>query len=100
MIMPKGSAYLELINEEVKRLHQMGFIQRWFKEYLPLRNRCSKTRNNLEATNHIVNLDDMQGSFLVLLMGVMGGIFLIVLECLVFRWFRSREKEVIKPFTE
>jgi glutamate receptor, ionotropic, invertebrate len=98
--MPKGSVYLQLFNEEIKRLHQMGFIERWFKAYLPPRDRCWKSSYQLEATNHIVNLDDMQGSFMVLVLGFVGGLFLIVFECLVFRWVRYRERVVIMPYTE
>lgn len=100
MILPMGSPYLELFNLEVKRLHQMGFIERWLKEYLPKRDRCWKTASVIEVINHTVNIDDMQGSFIVLLIGFGGGFILFLLECI---WRRHRfrsEKEIIKPFVE
>jgi len=47
----------------------MGLIQRWLKEYLPKKDRCWNIGKLVEVNNHTVNVDDMQGSFLVLLVG-------------------------------
>lgn len=47
----------------------MGLIQKWLENYLPKKDRCWKKQNTLEVNNHTVNLDDMQGSFFVLLIG-------------------------------
>lgn len=47
----------------------MGLIQKWLEDYLPKKDRCWKKQNTLEVNNHTVNLDDMQGSFFVLLIG-------------------------------
>ncbi|XP_025829003.1 ionotropic receptor 93a isoform X2 [Agrilus planipennis] len=66
---PPGTPYLSMLNFQIKRLHQMGLIEKWFKSYLPKKNRCFKTRRFTEVTNHTVSLDDMQGSFFVLLLG-------------------------------
>lgn len=56
-------------NYRIKRLHQVGLIQKWLEDYLPKKDRCWKKQNTLEVNNHTVNLDDMQGSFFVLLIG-------------------------------
>lgn len=48
-------------DSEITRLHQMGLIERWIKEYLPPKDRCSKQTSVIEVVNHTVNLDDMQG---------------------------------------
>lgn len=53
----------------IKKLHQVGLIQKWLKDYLPKRDRCWKNRHLIEVNNHTVNMDDMQGSFFVLLFG-------------------------------
>lgn len=101
MILPYNSPYLELFNQELTRLHQMGLIQRWIKEYLPKRDRCSKQSNIIEVLNHIVTIDDMQGSFLVLILGFVGGFFFFFIECILKYYLNRREaREVIKPFVE
>lgn len=100
IVMPPNSPYLELINLEIKRLHQSGFIERWLKEYLPRRDRCWRSSNIIEVENHTVTVDDMQGSFLVLSIGFAGGFFFFLIECM-WRYQRKRmQSEVIKPFIE
>lgn len=47
----------------------MGLIQKWLTEYLPKRDKCWKNRQT-DAANHTVNMDDMQGSFFVLFLGM------------------------------
>lgn len=47
----------------------MGFIERWMKEYQPRKDRCTNYKITSEITNHTVNIDDMQGCFLVLIFG-------------------------------
>lgn len=100
IIMPRDSAYLNLINSEITRLHQMGFIQRWLKEYLPKKDRCWNVGKAIEVNNHTVNLDDMQGSFLVLFIGCVLGACVIVLECMWFKRRELKEQVIIKPFVK
>lgn len=99
-VLPFNSPYLDLFNLELTRLHQMGLIQRWIKEYLPRRDRCSKQSNLIEVLNHIVTVDDMQGSFLVLLMGFLGGFFFFFIECIWKYYQRRRNRDIIVPFVE
>nr|CAH7714859.1 unnamed protein product [Callosobruchus chinensis] len=61
--------YLTKINKEIKKLHQVGLIQKWLKDYLPKKDRCWKNRHLVEVNNHTVNMDDMQGSFFILFLG-------------------------------
>lgn len=99
VVMPENSPYLNLINGEIKRMHQMGFIDRWLKEYLPKRDRCWNV-GKIEVSNHTVNLDDMQGSFLVLIIGCFIGLMTI---CCEFVWKKRaslKEQTVIKPFVK
>lgn len=56
---------------------QMGFIQKWLTEYLPTKDRCWNTGKSIEIENHTVNLNDMQGCFLVLLTGTYANNFII-----------------------
>jgi hypothetical protein len=46
-------------------------------------------------------MDDMQGSFLVLLLGFGAGFFFFFIEC-IWRYYRRKveERDVIKPFVE
>lgn len=55
MVLPINSPYLNLFNQEITRLHQMGLIERWMKEYLPPKDRCSKQSSVIEVINHTVN---------------------------------------------
>lgn len=66
---PSNSPYLKLINEQIIRLSQMGFIERWHQTNLPSMDKCNGRGVLRQITNHKVNLDDMQGCFLVLLLG-------------------------------
>lgn len=47
----------------------MGLIHKWTDNYLPKKDKCFKMKYN-EVNNHMVNLDDMQGSFFVLFIGI------------------------------
>jgi hypothetical protein len=53
----------------LRHLHQAGLIYKWYLEHLPRKDRCWTTSRIMQATTHIVNLDDMQGSFFVLGLG-------------------------------
>lgn len=48
---------------------QMGLVQKWITEFLPKKDRCSSMGKTPELENHTVNLNDMQGCFLVLITG-------------------------------
>lgn len=50
-------------------MQQVGLIDKWLRDYLPKKDRCSVGSSVLEANNHSVNLGDMQGSFFVLFFG-------------------------------
>uniref|UniRef100_A0A1A9V502 Ionotropic glutamate receptor C-terminal domain-containing protein n=1 Tax=Glossina austeni TaxID=7395 RepID=A0A1A9V502_GLOAU len=69
LIIPIDSPYLDLINAQIYRLYQMGFIERWHQTNLPSMDKCNAKGVLRQITNHKVNLDDMQGCFLVLLTG-------------------------------
>lgn len=101
LVLPLNSPYLSLFNKEITRLHQVGLISRWIKEYLPKKDRCSKENTMNEVDNHTVNLDDMQGCFILLLFGFAAGFFFFLLEFCLNYYFRRREdRDVIKPFVE
>lgn len=75
LIVPAGSPYLPLVNDEIKKLNEMGLIQRWHKIYMPDVHKCSGKSMVHHVTNHKVNLTDMQGCFVVLLLGE--GLFIL-----------------------
>lgn len=86
-VVAQDTPYLNIINDEqvilqnllelikikhyfrIKKLHQVGLIDKWLKDYLPQKDRCWKNRHIIEVNNHTVNMDDMQGSFFVLFFG-------------------------------
>lgn len=61
--------FLIILAFRIKKLHRVGLIQKWLKDYLPKKDRCWKVRHVAEVNNHTVNMDDMQGSFFVLFFG-------------------------------
>uniref|UniRef100_A0A905RZW6 Lig_chan-Glu_bd domain-containing protein n=1 Tax=Stomoxys calcitrans TaxID=35570 RepID=A0A905RZW6_STOCA len=85
MMLPSNSPYLILINEQITRLSQMGFIERWHQTNLP-NNKCNGRGVMRQITNHKVNLDDMQGCFLVLLLGSLFALFVILSEHIYQQW--------------
>ncbi|XP_057661062.1 ionotropic receptor 93a [Diorhabda carinulata] len=97
MISPE-SPYLPKINDEIKKLHQVGLIEKWLKDYLPKKDRCWKNRHLIEVSNHTVNLDDMQGSFFVLLMGFVSALLLLLFEKLWYVKLNKQPKKMIQPF--
>uniref|UniRef100_A0A1I8M4L7 Ionotropic glutamate receptor C-terminal domain-containing protein n=1 Tax=Musca domestica TaxID=7370 RepID=A0A1I8M4L7_MUSDO len=98
MLMPSNSPYLILLNEQITRLNQMGFIERWHQTNLPSMDKCNGRGVMRQITNHKVNLDDMQGCFLVLLLGSLGALFVMLLEFLHRRWqlkYADKTKQTI-----
>lgn len=53
----------------ITQMHRVGLINKWLKDYLPMKDRCWNTLYSSEVNNHTVNLNDMQGSFFVLFLG-------------------------------
>ncbi|XP_071448694.1 ionotropic receptor 93a-like [Hetaerina americana] len=97
MIVPKNSPYLKLINEEIKRMHHGGLIQKWTSDSLPQKGLCKDKfheRSSSDSTedgeegvkNREVKLDDMQGSFFVLFIGCFLALVTISLE---YIWHRK-----------
>ncbi|KAJ1521518.1 hypothetical protein ONE63_003181 [Megalurothrips usitatus] len=97
MIMAQDTPYLAVINEEIRRMQQVGLLEKWLRDYLPKKDRCW-TSSVLEVNNHSVNLGDMQGSFFVLFFGFLLAGALVLAECGWRRWHAAKDKKVIKPF--
>lgn len=119
MVLSPVSPYLTIVNQEIYRLQQMGFIQKWLAEYLPTKDRCWNGGKMVEIENHTVNLNDMQGCFLVLfagkcvrfsilyrsiyvwcVSGIIAAIFIILVECFVTQHSKRKANSVVKPFAQ
>lgn len=99
-IVAQDTPYLEIINEEIKRLHQVGLIDKWLKDYLPKKDRCFKVKH-ITVNNHTVNMDDMQGSFFVLFIGFFLALILILIEKIWRRYsLRKRIMSSVQPYTK
>ncbi|ETN65562.1 ionotropic receptor 93a-like protein [Anopheles darlingi] len=101
LVMPKDSPYLELVNDEIRRMHQFGFIQRWISQYLPSKDRCSGTSNKaMDVQNHTVNSSDMAGSYWILLLGFSSGLIIFIGEFAI-HWYRQRRlaKAVVTSYS-
>ncbi|KAB0802205.1 hypothetical protein PPYR_04391 [Photinus pyralis] len=97
MVMAPDTPYLTLINDEIKRLHQVGLIDKWYQNYLPKKDKCFQVTRVTEVTNHTVNLDDMQGSFFVLLLGFTLASLWLLGEVL-YTTYKAKKKEQLHPF--
>ncbi|XP_015840718.1 ionotropic receptor 93a isoform X1 [Tribolium castaneum] len=100
MVVSQDTPYLEIINDEIKKLHQVGLIQKWLTDYLPKKDRCWKNnRHIVEVNNHTVNMDDMQGSFFVLFLGFLLSFFITIGEKLWHKYVTKKKMKIIQPFT-
>nr|XP_018916090.1 PREDICTED: glutamate receptor ionotropic, delta-1 [Bemisia tabaci] len=100
MIIAEGSPYLGIINERIRRMHQMGLIHKWITDALPKKDRCwSKSVVN-EVTKHSVNLDDMQGCFFLLFLGFLVAVLFVVGEIAKKKFGSKLGNRVIYPFTQ
>ncbi|XP_045461376.1 ionotropic receptor 93a isoform X1 [Harmonia axyridis] len=100
LIISKKNPYLFRINKGIKELHQFGLIHKWLKEYLPKKEKCWKSGQGSQANNHIVNMDDMQGSFFVLFLGFLLALLFIFVERVWFRQKTKRKVKSIVPYTK
>ncbi|XP_060858519.1 ionotropic receptor 93a [Metopolophium dirhodum] len=96
MMLSKDNPYLSRINREIEKMHKVGLINKWLVDTLPKKDQCW-TNTQLEVTNHKVNLDDMQGSFIVLLLGVLSSLVSFVFEYILHKYI-NRRQIVITPF--
>uniref|UniRef100_A0A182NSU9 Ionotropic glutamate receptor C-terminal domain-containing protein n=1 Tax=Anopheles dirus TaxID=7168 RepID=A0A182NSU9_9DIPT len=90
LVMPRDSPYLELVNAELRRMHQFGFIERWVAQYLPAKDKCSGSGRVMDVQNHTVNSSDMAGSYWILLLGFLAGFTVFVCEFAVSWYLRRR----------
>ena len=100
LLLPQNSPYIPIFNQEIYRMLQMGFVHKWLMEYLPRKDRCAGNGKSIEIENHIVNLTDMQGCFLVLIAGVSASIVIALFECICKKKKVVEEKKIIKPFVD
>uniref|UniRef100_A0A182QEU3 Ionotropic glutamate receptor C-terminal domain-containing protein n=1 Tax=Anopheles farauti TaxID=69004 RepID=A0A182QEU3_9DIPT len=91
LVMPKDSPYLELVNNEIRRMHQFGFIERWVAQYLPPKDKCSgSSARVMDVQNHTVNSSDMAGSYWILLLGFLTGLLVFLCEFAISWYLRRR----------
>ncbi|XP_044760958.1 ionotropic receptor 93a [Coccinella septempunctata] len=99
LILSKKNPYLYRINKGIKELHQVGLIHKWLTGYLPKKEKCWRIGQVLQANNHIVNMDDMQGSFFVLFLGFLFALIFIIGERIWFYHKTKKKKKSIEPYT-
>ncbi|XP_046384942.1 ionotropic receptor 93a [Ischnura elegans] len=99
MIVAKNSPYLTLINDEIKKMHHGGLIQKWTSDSMPKKGLCKERSHERSgssaeggksdaAKNREVKLDDMQGSFFVLFIGCFLALIAIAVE---YAWHRRED---------
>ncbi|XP_031786808.1 ionotropic receptor 93a isoform X2 [Nasonia vitripennis] len=99
MIISGDSPYLPLINDAIERMHESGLMKKWITEKMPMKDKCWEiAKTNQEATNHKVDMGDMQGIFFVLAIGFVIAAIAIGVE---FAWHKRKEafeRSLIRPF--
>ncbi|KAK7595217.1 hypothetical protein V9T40_001650 [Parthenolecanium corni] len=78
-------------------MQQVGLIRKWMSEYQSEQDKCWKSKQ-ADVANHTVNMDDMQGSFIVLLLGFVSRSVAIGIELLWKKYQRTKEENIIRPF--
>ncbi|XP_037067958.1 ionotropic receptor 93a-like [Pollicipes pollicipes] len=103
MVLPPKSPYRKKINKEISKILKAGFIQKWKADFWPAQDRCSSTAYGGTGTQKKVDLDDMQGSFYLLLLGLFIGLVSLLLECCYrntdFKRPQQSAKEVVIQHT-
>ncbi|KAF0314387.1 Ionotropic receptor 93a [Amphibalanus amphitrite] len=81
MVVPPDSPYLNKFNKEISKMLKAGFIQKWKADFWPSQDRCSSTAYGGAGRQKKVDLEDMQGSFYLLLLGLFIGLSSLLMEC-------------------
>ncbi|XP_068154999.1 ionotropic receptor 93a [Drosophila tropicalis] len=92
LVVPLNSAYLHLINLHIDRMFRMGFIERWHQMNLPNSDKCNGKSVLRQITNHKVNMNDMQGCFLVLIFGFVAAVLVASMEFWYYRYHLHHQK--------
>ncbi|XP_023248636.1 ionotropic receptor 93a [Copidosoma floridanum] len=99
MLVAADSPYLRLVDAAIKRMHESGLIKKWTEDKVVAKNKCSEGMSAIqEATNHKVNMSDMQGIFFVLAIGFTCAFATIATE---YFWHRRKEaaaQKLVRPF--
>ncbi|XP_011501036.1 PREDICTED: glutamate receptor ionotropic, delta-1, partial [Ceratosolen solmsi marchali] len=99
MMIAHDSPYLPLINDAIKRMHESGLITKWMSDRTPIKDKCWEgLKINQEATNHKVNMGDMQGIFFVLAIGFSIAVIVINFEFFSHKRKKAAEKNFVQPF--
>ncbi|XP_063220916.1 ionotropic receptor 93a-like isoform X2 [Bacillus rossius redtenbacheri] len=99
MAISANNPYLPIINEQIQRMHKVGLISKWLRQYLPAKDRCSAvTKQTAEVVTHVVNLDDLQGSFFLLALGVCGSLVVVAGELAMHRRRLAAERRLVRPY--
>ncbi|XP_069953215.1 ionotropic receptor 93a-like isoform X3 [Cherax quadricarinatus] len=94
LAVPKDSPYLDQFNAELKLMQVGGLIQKWKQDYWPRKDRCTVTaQGGGEDATRTVSLADMQGSFVLLLLGFLLAAIFIVIECVFKVWREKHPKD-------
>ncbi|BET00329.1 Ligand-gated ion channel [Nesidiocoris tenuis] len=93
-----NSPYLKIINKHIYDMHKVGLINKWHDDSLPEKDECWMSTMASSSSTHTVNMDDMQGCFFLLFMGVFLAILFLAGEFFSWWWKKKKQKNIIQPF--
>ena len=125
MAFPPDSPWIQPFNREIKKILQSGLVQRWkqvknttsirrrsllpllLQVYWPPENECSDGASGGIGTTAVVSVTDMQGSFVILVLGCIFSLLVLIAEFLLSSCcgggrenFAGRVQPTsVKPFT-
>ncbi|KAF8795897.1 Ionotropic receptor 93a like protein [Argiope bruennichi] len=91
----RGSSLLLPLNDEIQQMRESGVLSHWKKKYSPAREECYSIESDNPGQRE-VNLEDLQGPFYLLLLGIILGFLLFMGETTYSRLKKIIRKDV-KP---
>ncbi|GBL81938.1 hypothetical protein AVEN_211437-1 [Araneus ventricosus] len=80
----RGSSLMQALNVEIQQMRESGVLGHWKKKYNPAREECYSIEGDNPGQRE-VNMEDLQGPFYLLLLGIILGFLLFVGEAMFCR---------------
>jgi len=98
MAFPDDSPWIKKFNHEIRLMLQSGLMLKWKKTYWPAENECTSSARGGISSTAIVSVSDMQGSFFILLMGIVLSFIVLGFE-LCCSTGKGKRDNSVKQFT-
>ncbi|CAL1300340.1 unnamed protein product, partial [Larinioides sclopetarius] len=93
----RGSSLMQALNDEILQMRESGVLSHWKKKYNPAREECYSMDSDNSGQRE-VNMEDLQGPFYLLLLGIVLGFLLFVGEAVFCKLKKviRKDKKLLK----